>query len=118
MTDRPDSPIRESVFPGHSEASVDRMTSGRVPGSRSQGAVARPTRPAVERWENEGGHLQEPRSVAITPTDVSLRAPSPLPASAELAAMRARFLADFSGGLMGQHHNTFQHRSRVLRQLT
>jgi hypothetical protein len=32
--------------------------------------------------------------------------------------MRARFIADFVGGRIGQHHNTFQHRERVLRQIT
>jgi hypothetical protein len=32
--------------------------------------------------------------------------------------MRAQFIADFTGGRIGQHHNTFQHRERVLRQLT
>jgi hypothetical protein len=39
------------------------------------------------------------------------------PAPAALPAMRARFLADFTHGRMGQEHNTFQHRARVLRQL-
>jgi hypothetical protein len=36
----------------------------------------------------------------------------------DLVAMRARFMADFVGGRIGRHHNTFQHRERVLRQLT
>jgi hypothetical protein len=36
----------------------------------------------------------------------------------DLPAMRARFIADFVGGRIGQHHNTFQHRERVLRQIT
>ena len=36
----------------------------------------------------------------------------------DVVAMRARFTADFVGGRIGQHHNTFQHRERVLRQLT
>ena len=40
---------------------------------------------------------------------------SPAP---DLAAMRAKFVADFAGGRIGTHHNTFQHRARVLRQLT
>jgi hypothetical protein len=40
------------------------------------------------------------------------------PAFPDLQAMRAKFIADFTGGLIGQHHNTFQHRERVLRQLT
>lgn len=50
--------------------------------------------------------------------------PSPLvlppdgPAVRDLAAMRAQFMADFVGGRIGQYHNTFQHRERVIRQLT
>ena len=36
----------------------------------------------------------------------------------DVAAMRARFMADFVEGRIGQHHNTFRHRERVLRQLT
>ena len=48
--------------------------------------------------------------------------PAPVPADVppvpDLVAMRARFMADFIGGRIGQHHNTFQHRERVLRQLT
>ena len=32
--------------------------------------------------------------------------------------MRAQFIADFVEGRIGRHHNTFQHRERVLRQLT
>jgi hypothetical protein len=34
-----------------------------------------------------------------------------------LPAMQARFVADFTSGRMGQNHNTFQHRERILRQL-
>lgn len=52
----------------------------------------------------------------------SEEAPASLPAGTplipDLAAMRARFMADFVGGRIGRHHNTFQHRERVLRQLT
>ena len=44
--------------------------------------------------------------------------PAHIPAVPDLAAMRAQFMADFVGGRIGQHHNTFQHRERVLRQLT
>ena len=35
----------------------------------------------------------------------------------DLPAMRAQFIADFVAGRIGRHHNTFQHRERVLRQL-
>lgn len=44
--------------------------------------------------------------------------PASIPAAPDLAAMRAQFMTDFTGGRIGQHHNTFQHRERVLRQLT
>ena len=44
--------------------------------------------------------------------------PASIPAAPDLAAMRAQFMIDFTGGRIGQHHNTFQHRERVLRQLT
>ncbi|MDQ8756744.1 hypothetical protein RCO27_10940 [Sphingosinicella sp. LHD-64] len=58
-----------------------------------------------------------PARGVITPSDVSPVARDRVE-SDDLAAMRARFVADFSGGLMGQHHNTYQHRARVLRQQT
>jgi len=41
----------------------------------------------------------------------------PSGAGARLPALRARFLSDFAGGAIGRHHNTYQHRLRVLRQL-
>lgn len=41
----------------------------------------------------------------------------PVPPPPDLPAMRARFTADFVSGRIGRHHNTFQHRERVLRQL-
>ncbi len=34
-----------------------------------------------------------------------------------LAALRARFMADFTAGRVGRRHNIFQHRERMLRQL-
>lgn len=73
------------------------------------------TRVAVENWENEGGHFSAPRSLSIVPSNVSSLVPDQVSESPELAAMRARFVADFSGGTMGQHHNTYQHRARLLR---
>jgi hypothetical protein len=54
------------------------------------------------------------KPAAITPTDISQVARGPAP---DLAAMEAQFAADFAEGVMGQLHNTFQHRSRVLRRL-
>lgn len=72
---------------------------------------------AVESWENEGGHFPSFASVSITPSDVSTPVSDQTANSRELAAMRARFLVDFAGGTMGRHHNTYQHRARVLRRL-
>lgn len=37
---------------------------------------------------------------------------------AALGDMAAAFSSDFIGGLVGKRHNTFEHRSRVLRQMT
>ena len=45
-------------------------------------------------------------------------APARDPPIPDLVAMRAQFMADFVGGRIGRHHNTLQHRERVLRQLT
>ena len=56
-----------------------------------------------------------PSAAAITPTDVVLATPTA--ASAGLAEMRSKFLTDFADGLVGRHHNSYQHRSRILRQL-
>ena len=88
----------------------------------ADGAAANPfsfptTGVAVESWENEGGHFPPLPSVQRA----SSGSPSLIPVetkSSDLAAMRAKFLTDFAGGLVGQHHNTYQHRSRVLRQRT
>jgi hypothetical protein len=57
-----------------------------------------------------------------TPEEPPTAGPAPatagVPPIPELVALRARFMADFIGGRIGRHHNTFQHRERVLRQLT
>ena len=37
---------------------------------------------------------------------------------AALADMTATFSADFVGGRIGERHNTYEHRSRILRQMT
>lgn len=48
---------------------------------------------------------------------VTALAEAPAGPDDRLPAMRARFIADFTSGRMGQDHNTFQHRERILRQL-
>jgi hypothetical protein len=40
------------------------------------------------------------------------------PSAELLAEHRAAFVADFGAGRIGQHHNTYQHRARLLRQET
>ena len=40
------------------------------------------------------------------------------PSAELLAEHHATFLADFGAGRIGQHHNTYQHRARLLRQET
>lgn len=65
----------------------------------------------------ENATAATPARRVITPSNVSSVARNQVE-SDDLAAMRARFVADFTGGLMGQHHNTYQHRARALRQQT
>ena len=75
----------------------------------------RPAPVAVERWENEGGHLRGAAAAPIAPTDVS-RPRDPAADGDALGAMRAKFLADFADGTMGREHNTYRHRLRVLQR--
>lgn len=71
---------------------------------------------AVESWESEGWHFPGPRGVATQPINASQSIGNAAAAPENLGAMRARFRFDFSHGLMGERHNTFQHRSRMLHQ--
>ena len=75
------------------------------------------TRGDAEGQRPEGRRPAASPSTPIFPTDVSPLAPDPARASGALAAMRAQFIADFAGGTMGDRHNTYEHRSRILRQL-
>ncbi len=70
----------------------------------------------VEQWENEGGHLRGERAAAIRSADAP-PVESGRPGQ-DLEAMKAQFAADFADGLIGRNHNTYQHRARVLRQLS
>ena len=107
MTDFPNDLTASLNFPQPGKAMGDPRRSGSV--------VAGTQGMAVERWENEGGHFPALQSVAITPTDISSILNGPA-ATAALIEMRHAFLADFAAGRVGPSHNTFQHRSRVLRQ--
>jgi hypothetical protein len=54
-----------------------------------------------------------------TPATARRFAPSETDAlEAALADMTAAFSSDFSDGRVGQRYNTYEHRSRVLRQMT
>ena len=108
MTDFPHDRTAALNFPKPSKAKGDARRSGST--------VAGTQGMAVERWENEGGHFPALQSVAMTPTDISSSILDGPAATAALIAMRHAFLADFAAGRVGPSHNTFQHRSRVLRQ--
>jgi hypothetical protein len=54
-------------------------------------------RVAVESWENEGGHFPVLTRVATVSGHVSAVVRDEVTESADLAAMRASFLADFAG---------------------
>ena len=75
------------------------------------------TREGEQGRKPEQGPSRSARAVPIVPSDVSAIVPDPATAGAELAAMRAQFIADFAGGTMGRRHNTYEHRARILRQL-
>jgi hypothetical protein len=73
-------------------------------------------RRALESWSNEGGHLPAvPES-----RDLEHFASSAMRTSLEVQVdcMSRSLSADFANGLMAEHHNTLQHRSSVLRQMT
>ena len=68
-------------------------------------------REALDNWLNEGGRLS-------TSAGAGTKDLPAVPSEAEaLRDMGALFISDFSSGRVGEHHNTFQHRSRILRQL-
>ena len=73
---------------------------------------------AEESWENEGGHL--PRFASV-----NRQAATPMPMVGELeglatevSLMASTLSRDFADGRVGTRYNTYEHRSRVLRQLT
>lgn len=70
---------------------------------------------AVENWENEGGRfpefapLRHPSSVVVTGPDQL---------ADEIDQLTKALASDFANGCVGKRYNTYQHRSRVIRQLT
>ena len=78
-------------------------------GSASAPSEAKSDENSVDGWFNEGGHFPDVDNASAFKQE----------AFREMVRLMGRKLqADFSNGLVGQHHNTFQHRARVLRQLT
>jgi hypothetical protein len=64
-------------------------------------------------WENEGGNL-----VGVAPASGdSAHSVSEVEAfEAQVRSMEATLASDFAGGRIGKRYNTYEHRSRVLRQ--
>lgn len=73
---------------------------------------------AEESWENEGGHLPGFRSVKPSTAVLPLLASETESLAMQIRTMEATFSRDFANGRVGTRYNTYEHRSRVLRQLT
>lgn len=74
---------------------------------------------AEQRWENEGGQLSGFSNVSSGQmTSLGLHAPEIESLSAEILLMARTLYDDLANGRIGKRYNTFEHRSRVLRQLT
>lgn len=103
------------------------VSEGLKPGPTAAGsrgmAVSSPhtaeRRSAVEGWENEGGHFpaftpcRNPRPAASEPaaTDCDTQ-------RAEIDWLTRKLADDFANGRVGKRYSTYQHRMRVIRQLT
>ena len=85
-------------------------------GSRTSADDAEERR-ALESWSNEGGYCPADPNVRGRPI---IFASSAVQKSLkdQVERMGSALAADFANGLVGTHYNTFQHRSRVLRQMT
>jgi len=71
--------------------------------------------PAVENWENEGGHFPAfGRVFNLRKAD----APALEALKARVQSMASTLSSDFANGRVGTRFNTYQHRVRVLRRLT
>lgn len=71
---------------------------------------SRSDRRHVDDWINEGGHVTDLAGPESMSQQEALR---------EMVRLVGKtLLTDFTNGFVGEHHNTFQHRSRVLRQLS
>ncbi|ARR52391.1 hypothetical protein HY78_02410 [Rhizorhabdus wittichii DC-6] len=68
---------------------------------------------AEDNWENEGGQLAGANAplVALAPLAKNVES-----LEAQLHLMENTLFRDFSNGLTGTRYNSYEHRSRVLRQ--
>lgn len=81
-------------------------------GSRTSADDAEERR-ALESWSNEGGYCPADPKVVIFASSAVQKS-----LKDQVDRMGSALAADFANGLVGTHYNTFQHRSRVLRQMT
>lgn len=73
---------------------------------------------AVDRWEDEGGLV--PGTVPVRSQQPSIGSSTSDEAEAlvsQIGLVAQTLASDFSEGRVGRYFNTFQHRSRVLRQM-
>ena len=76
-------------------------------------------RSAVESWENEGGHF--PEFAPIRNPSAAVPEPSATDSAtqrAEIESLTRKLADDFANGRVGKRYSTYQHRARVIRQLT
>lgn len=89
------------------------FTTGRQAiGARSKSQAERQS--AVENWENEGGYFPEFAPLRNTSALV-IAEPDQL--AAEIDQLTKALASDFANGRVGKRYSTYQHRSRVIRQL-
>ncbi|MGB3847638.1 MAG: hypothetical protein WA940_17335 [Sphingopyxis sp.] len=76
-------------------------------------------RSAVESWENEGGHF--PEFAPIRNPSAAVPEPAVTESEmqrAEIESLTRKLADDFANGRVGKRYSTYQHRTRVIRQLT
>jgi hypothetical protein len=79
----------------------------------------RPLSGAWQRWENEGGRLSDENPVRRVRTpERAIGRDEIAELDAEIHRLRRRLSRDFANGLVGNRYNTYQHRSRIIRQLS
>lgn len=71
---------------------------------------------ALDSWENEGGGFQSV-DPPVSGQTIRNHGPKLDELDAEIRRMSNKLSEDFANGCVGSTHNTYQHRSRVIRQL-